>query len=87
MRLNKLINIIVAPKWVVPNKVLNSLCNVNNVLFHRRDHREGIAQKIAGRNKIPKNVDSQLRGRWKILDVGSNTENRFVIIFNLFLVF
>lgn len=86
IKLNKLMNIIVAPGWLDPNKVLNSLCRVNKVLFHNSDHREGIAQNIIGRKRIPRKVESQLSGNDKMLEVGSNTENRLVIIFSLFLV-
>ena len=66
------------------NKVLNSLWRVFRILNHKSDHREGIIQNKVGINRRPKNVDNQLRGKCKIEDMGSNTENKLVIIFNLF---
>jgi hypothetical protein len=43
----------------------------------------GINQKEAGINKRPKKVLNQFKERFKIVVLGSNTEKRFVIIFNL----
>lgn len=85
IKLNKLTNIIVDPRCVDPKRVLNSPCNVVVILDHNKDQREGIAQYNIGINKIPRKVDNQFKDMEKILDVGSNTENKLVIIFNLFL--
>jgi hypothetical protein len=41
-----------------------------------------MSQNIDGIINNPKNVLSQLRDKLKILDEGSNTENKFVIIFS-----
>ena len=68
-----------------PNKVLNSKCKVVVIFDHMRLHREGIAQNSEGINNIPKKVESQFNGSDKIAEVGSKTENKLVIIFNLFL--
>lgn len=66
-----------------PNRVLNSLWRVNKILFQKIWYREGINQYIEGIIKIPKKVLNQFSERLKILEEGSNTENKFVIIFNL----
>ena len=81
---NKLIKINLLPlNPFGPIKVLNSLCNVLMILFHKNDIRLGIIQKDIGIIKNPNNLLDQLRERLKIDLVGSKTENRFVIIFNL----
>jgi hypothetical protein len=67
---------------VGPNKVLNSLCNIINTLFHRIWCREGINQYIGGIIIKPIKVLIQLREKLKMFDEGSNTENKLVIIFN-----
>lgn len=85
IRLNNETNIIVIPECCGPNKVLNSKCRVLVTFDHIRVHREGIAQKSDGINNIPKKVESQFIGRDKIVEVGSNTENKLVIIFKSFL--
>lgn len=66
-----------------PNNVLNSLCSVIKILFQKIWYREGINQNIEGIIKIPKKVLNQFKERLKMLDEGSKTENKFVIIFNL----
>lgn len=76
---------IVMLECCVPNKVLNSKWRVVVIFDHIRVHREGIAQKSEGINNIPRKVESQFKGSDKTVDVGSNTENRLVIIFKLFL--
>lgn len=64
-----------------PIKVLNSLCKVVKIIFHKYKSRDWISQKGMGRIKIPINVLIQLRENEKILVEGSNTEKRFIIIF------
>lgn len=84
---NKEINIKVDPfDPIGPNRVLNSLWRVNKILFQKIWYREGINQYIDGIIKIPIKVLNQLSERLKILDDGSNTENKLVIIFNLRIV-
>jgi len=83
-RENKVTKIIVLPTGDPASKILNSLCNVSNTLNHNNDQRDGIIQYSVGINNKPKNVESQLRGRCIIEDIGSKTENKFVIIFSLF---
>lgn len=68
---------------VGPNRVLNSLWRVKRILFHRILYRDGINQNIEGIIINPMKVLIQLIDKLKILDEGSNTENKFVIIFNL----
>jgi len=79
--LNNDTNIIVIIECWAPNKVLNSKWRVEVTFDHIRDHREGIAQKSEGINNTPRKVESQFKGSDKIVEVGSNTENRLVIIF------
>ena len=71
------------PCPVGPNRVLNSLCKVNKILFQIIWYREGINQKVLGINNSPINVLSQFNERLKIVVEGSNTENKLVIIFSL----
>lgn len=81
---NKVTKIIVPPTGEEANKILNSPWRVVNTLDQSIDQREGIIQYKDGINKRPIKVESQLRGRCKIEDMGSKTENKLVIIFNLF---
>ena len=67
----------------VPIRVLNSLCNVYIIVFHKIKCRVGINQNLIGINIIPINVLIQLNDKFKILVDGSKTENKFVIIFRL----
>lgn len=69
--------------WVGPSRVLNSLCRVSIILFHIMMCREGINQNMGGISIRPIKVLVQFRDVLKILDEGSNTENRLVIIFRL----
>lgn len=81
---NKEIKIKALPGFLFgPKRVLNSLNNKNRLLFHKKLLREGINQKEQGIRFKPINVLSQFKERLKIEVEGSNTENRFVIIFNL----
>lgn len=81
---NKETKIKVLPLWPDgPNKVLNSLWRVNKIVFQKIVYREGINQYTEGINKIPKKVLIQFKDKLKILDEGSKTENKLVIIFNL----
>jgi len=82
--LNKDTNIIVILECWGPNKVLNSEWSVVQIFDHIRLHREGIAQNNDGINSIPRKVESQFKERDNTLEVGSNTENRLVIIFKIF---
>ena len=74
---------IVLPAGELANKTLNSLCKVVITLDHSKDQRDGIIQKSAGINIIPRNVDNQFKDKFIIEDTGSKTENKFVIIFKL----
>lgn len=64
------------------NRVLNSLLRVTKIEFHKIWCREGISQNIGGIKIKPKKVLIQFKDKLKMLDEGSNTENRLVIIFN-----
>jgi hypothetical protein len=55
-------------------------------MFHVIKYREGINHILMGMNVNPMKVLVQLRGRFIVLVDGSNTENRFLIIFNLILL-
>lgn len=84
IKVNKEINIKVVPlNLEIPNKVLNSACNVKKILFQNIKIREGKNQNIIGKNKIPKRVLNQFNDKLKILVEGSKIENRFIIIFKL----
>jgi hypothetical protein len=72
--------------WI-PNNVLNSLWSVIKILFQKILNREGITQKIMGKNKIPKNELNQFRDKLKIFVEGSKIENKFIIIFRLVLIY
>ena len=81
---NKLIKIKVLPlNPLFPNSVLNSLCSVIIIIFHKNINREGINQNDTGIIKNPINVLNQFNENEKIEVDGSNTENKFIIIFNL----
>jgi hypothetical protein len=64
-----------------PSSVLNSLWSFINSIFHAIVCREGINHIVIGRNMIPRNVLVQLIDIFIILVDGSNTENRFTVIF------
>lgn len=82
--MNKLMNKKVLPlKALFPKRFLNSLCRVIITRCHRKEIREGVNQNVRGKIKIPKMVLIQLRERLKIEDEGSNTENKFIIIFKI----
>lgn len=82
--LNKLIKIKVLPlNPLFPNNVLNSLCKVLIIKFHKYINREGINQKDIGIIKNPIKVLNQFNENEKIEVEGSKTENKFIIIFNL----
>lgn len=81
---NKLINRNVLPlNLLFPKRFLNSLCKVKVIIVHKKVIRDGINQKDSGKIIKPKNVLSQFKDKLKIDDDGSNTENKFIIIFNL----
>lgn len=72
----------VLPLWPFgARSVLNSLFKVRRILFHKIWWREGISQNMGGIRASPRKVLIQLRERPKMLEEGSKTENRFVIIF------
>lgn len=52
-------------------------------MFQKIWYREGISQYVEGIIINPKKVLIQLIDKLKILEEGSNTENKFVIIFSL----
>jgi len=81
---NSVTKIIVLPAGEEASKILNSLCKVSITLNHNKDHRDGIIQYNIGINISPINVDNQFKGKCIIEDIGSKTENKLVIIFNLF---
>lgn len=66
-----------------PSKVLNSLCSFVNSVFHRVEYRDGINHILVGISSSPRKVLTQFKDKLKFLVDGSNTENRFLIIFNL----
>lgn len=70
--------------FLFPIRVLNSWCRINIILFHMMKCRDGINQYVDGININPKIVLNQLMDRLFRLVDGSKTENRFLIIFNLF---
>jgi hypothetical protein len=77
----------VLPLMLSPSSVLNSLWSFSNNLFHAIVWREGINHILIGINMIPKNVLVQLIDIFMILVDGSNTENKFAIIFSLIFLF
>lgn len=66
---------------LLPNSVLNSLWSFVVNKFHVIKCRDGISHILIGININPMNVLAQLSGIFIVL-VGSNTENRFLIIFS-----
>lgn len=68
------------------NKIFNSLLRIDNVLIHSILIRDGINHMDMGIIKNPSVVLVQLSEN-KGSDEGSKDENRFVIIFRLFLIF
>ena len=81
---NSVTKIIVLPTGELASKILNSLWNVSSTLNHSKDQRDGIIQYNAGINNKPKKVEIQFKDRFMIDDMGSKTENKFVIIFKLY---
>lgn len=80
------INIKVVPlNLEIPNKVLNSKCNVKKILFQNIKFRDGRNQNNIGKNIIPNIVLSQFKEKLKMFVEGSKIENKFIIIFSLFL--
>jgi hypothetical protein len=72
---------IVLPTGEFTSKILNSLCSVSNTLNHNKDQRDGIIQYSVGINNNPKKVETQFKDKFITDDMGSKTENKFVIIF------
>lgn len=66
-----------------PKRVLNSLCSFVNNVFHSSGYREGINHILIGIRVNPRKVLSQFKDRLRLLVDGSNTENKFLIIFRL----
>lgn len=66
-----------------PRRFLNSLWRVIVIFCQKKVIREGISQKYIGNKIIPKKVLIQLIEKEKIEEVGSKTENKFIIIFSL----
>ena len=81
---NSVTKIIVLPTGELASKILNSLWSVSSTLNHSKDQRDGIIQYNAGINNKPKKVEIQFKDRFMIDDMGSKTENKFVIIFKLY---
>jgi len=79
---NKEINIKVFPLNGEFIKILNSAWSLEIICTHKKLWRDGVNQKIDGININPIKVLSQFNDKLKIVVEGSNTENRFVIIFN-----
>jgi hypothetical protein len=74
--------------WLVffpPKRALNSLCSFVNNVFHNNGYREGINHILIGMRASPRKVLIQFKDKLKLLVEGSNTENRFLIIFRLML--
>ncbi len=84
IREKRVTKIIVPPSAEFASRILNSLCKVSKTLNQSNDQREGIIQYKAGMNKRPKKVEIQFKERSIIDDMGSKTENKFVIIFRLY---
>jgi len=78
---NKEIKISVIP-FILPIKILNSICKIEVILIHTKFNREGINQNIEGINNRPKIVLNQFNDKLR-KDNGSNELNKFAIIFNL----
>jgi hypothetical protein len=69
--------------FLVPRRVLNSLCNFVEIRFHIIGYRDGINHNLVGININPKKVLTQFSDKLRFLVEGSNTENKFLIIFSL----
>jgi hypothetical protein len=82
IKVNKEIKIIEFPFLCGFIKILNSKWRLFKILFHKKKNREGRSQNLRGINKRPKKVLNQFKGIHRVV-IGSKTENRFVIIFNL----
>lgn len=80
---NNLIKIRVAPFKDGDKRILNSLWRVIIILYHIILYRDGINQNIGGIINNPIIVLIQFNEKFRILEVGSKTENKLVIIFNL----
>lgn len=63
--------------------VLNSLFKSKMIFFHVKLKRFGMSQNEVGIKIIRREVLIQFMDQLKIVDEGSKTENKFVIIFNL----
>lgn len=81
MKKNKPINNNVPPGVTSPNKSLNSPCSVLATQVHKFSPRDGTTQNPAGTNNTPNPKLPQFKDHPKIPVVGSNTENKFTIIF------
>jgi hypothetical protein len=81
---NSEMKINVLPFSFLPIRVLNSLCNFVSRRIHNIVYREGVNHILIGINITPRNVLVQLIDRLVGLVDGSNTENKFLIIFSLF---
>ena len=79
------INIKVDPLLIFffPISNLNSSWSLLIIKFHRNVLRDGINHKDIGINKSPIKVLNQLIDKFIILDEGSKTENKLLIIFKL----
>lgn len=82
MRENTEMKINLLPDLFDPISVLNSLCNVVMIVFHSQFIRDGMNHMVDGKISITIAVLVQFIDQKFVL--GSNVENRFVIIFSLF---
>lgn len=78
---NTEINISLLPNLLGPINVLNSLWSVLIIVFHSQFIRDGINHIVDG--KINKIIVVLVQFSDQKFVLGSNVENRFVIIFNL----
>jgi hypothetical protein len=81
---NNEMKINVLPFSFLPIRFFNSLCNFVSRVFHSIVYRDGVNHILIGINITPRNVLIQLIDKFVGLVDGSNTENRFLIIFSLF---
>jgi hypothetical protein len=83
---NNDVNISVLPLLIffVPRSVLSSSCIFFIVLFHAALFRDGIIHILVGMINSPNIVLNQFIDVLNMFVDGSNTENRFLIIFSLF---
>jgi hypothetical protein len=81
---NSEMKINVLPFSFLPIRFLNSLCSFVSRIFHSIVYRDGVNHIVIGINITPRNVLVQLIDKLVGLVDGSNTENRFLIIFSLF---